>query len=178
MRASSCLERAALRAGLGEARGEYDDAADAARARSALTASRMPACGIASTAQSTPIGRSAGDLRHGRPLISVRFGVDQMDVARETEAVEIGQTPAPSEPGVGEAPTIAIERGRSMRSIGGRAACVPSAVASLIALIGAEAGPEALLVEELLQALVAAAFGIEEARLMALGHQILVRHLP
>src|SRR3972149_10232666 len=89
----------------------------------------------------------------------------------------LASTPPPSDPGGGEAPTMAIERGRSRRPI---AACARRAAVagSLIALVSAKAGSKTLVVEELPEALGAAVLGVPEARLDALGHQIVVGYLP
>src|SRR5487761_2115446 len=79
----------------------------------------------------------------------------------------------PKEPGVGEAPTIAMERGRSKRSIG-----FSSVIGRLLALVGLEAGLDALLVEELLHALGAAVFGIAVHCLVELRIQVVFILLP
>src|SRR5580658_5663714 len=94
---------------------------------------------------------------------------------RNSKRSRLAKTPAPSDPGVGEAPTTAIDRGRSMRSIAERD---DAEAGSAIAFVSAEPGSEALVIEELLEPFGAAVFGVEETRLGALGHQIFVRHFP
>src|ERR1700704_4633827 len=142
------------------------------------TASRTPALGMASTAQSTPAGRADVALRHGRPSIAARLALTRWISPRKSKRCRLASSPAPSEPGAGEAPTMAIARGRSMRSIAERSGRDGTCGGSCIALVSAEPGPEALVVEELLEPLGAAVLGVEEARLGALGHQILLRHFP
>src|SRR5215510_3474837 len=86
-----------------------------------VTASRMPARGIASAAQSTPSGKSAADFRHGRPLISLRVALTRWISPRKAKRSILASRLCPSAPGVADAPTMAIERGRGIRSIALRA---------------------------------------------------------
>src|SRR5258708_6562599 len=139
------------------------------------SASRMPARGMASAAQSTPAGRAEVEFTQGRPLISARPAFTRWMSPANAKRSRLASRLAPSEPGEGEAPTMAIERGRSMRAIADRA---DERAGSSIALVSAEAGPEALVIEELLEPLAAALLGVEEAGLGALGHQVFVRLLP
>ena len=75
-------------------------------------------------------------------------------------------TAPPSEPGVGDAPTMATLRGRSNLPMAARR----RSSGSFIALVAPEARTEGFFVKELLQSLGAAVFRVEEAALMALGH--------
>src|SRR5262245_36709703 len=79
----------------------------------------------------------------------------------------------PIEPISGDTPTSATWRGRIRRSI----ALVIAMRASTIAPVGCEPRPVGLLVEELLEALGAALLGVEEADLIHLGHQEILRVL-
>ena len=172
------LERAALGTGLGEARGVDDDAADAARGagldRLEDTGARNRQHGAVDAHRQ--LGRRF-QTRSAVDFAAVR--VDQMDVARDSRSARDWQArPRPAR-------SASARRRRSRPSAVAAAARSPGAwpagsrrPCSLIALVSGEARPEALLVEELLHALVATALGVEEASLMALGHQILVRHLP
>src|SRR5437868_6705495 len=103
--------------------------------------------------------------------------------------MRFSSTPPPGEPGSGETPMMAIDRGRKRRPRSGRPArCARSlpliatpavdAPASRVAAIGAETGLERLFIEKLLEPPIASLFRIEVARLMALGHQIIVGKLP
>src|SRR5262249_30087884 len=87
------------------------------RAAQPFIASSTAARGIARTAQSTPSGRSAVDFRQGRPLISARLGLIRWISPEKPKRSRFARTLPPSEPGVGEAPAMAIERGRNMRAI-------------------------------------------------------------
>src|SRR5450755_92775 len=142
------------------------------------SASRMPARGMASAAQSTPAGKADVEFRQARPLISWRPAFTRWISPRNPKRSRLASRLAPRDPGDGEAPTMAIERGRSMRSIADRAEPPGLGAGSTIALVSAEPGPEALVIQELLEPLVAAVLGVEEAGLGALRHQIFVRLLP
>src|SRR3954447_9839348 len=135
------------------------------------TASRMPARGMASATQSTPAGKAEVDFTHGRPLISSRLALTRWISPRKAKRCRLASKPAPRDPGDGEAPTMATERGRSIRSIADRTGV---GAVSAIALVTAEPGPEAFLVQELLEALLAPLLRIEQASLIILGHQIVV----
>src|SRR5580704_9515540 len=148
------------------------------RAAQPATASRMPARGMASAAQSTPAGKADVDATHGRPPISARPAFTRWMSPPNAKRSRLASRPAPKEPGDGEAPTMAIARGRNMRSIAARIGGPGSGGRSTIALVSAEPRPEALVIEELLEPLAAAVLGVEEARLGALGHQVFVRLLP
>src|SRR5258708_6403325 len=142
-------------------------------------ASRMPARGMASAAQSTPAGKAKVDGRHGRPAISARPAFTRWTSPRNAKRSRLASRPAPKEPGDGEAPTMATARGRNMRSIADRIDGRPvSCAGSTIALVSAESRPKALVIEELLEPLATAVLGVEEAGLGALRHQVFVRLLP
>src|SRR5947209_7986753 len=142
------------------------------------TASRTPARGMASAAQSTPAGKAEVEFTHGRPLISARPAFTRWISPRNPKRSRLASRLAPREPGDGEAPTMAIERGRSMRSIADRADPPEPGTGSTIALVSAESRPEALVIQELLEPLVAAVLGVEEASLGTLRHQVFVRLFP
>src|SRR5258705_103061 len=110
------------------------------------TASNMPARGMANAAQSTPAGKASVEFTQLRPFISARVALTRWISPRNLKRSRLASRPAPSEPGDGDAPTIAIERGRSMRSMADRAG---ARAVSAIALVSAEPGPEALVIEEL-----------------------------
>src|SRR5665213_2349059 len=76
----------------------------------------------------------------------------------------------PGEPTSGDTPAMAIERGRSSRAM----SISPSAIAPH----RCQAGAEGFIIEKLLQALGTALFGILEARLHTLRHEIFVGLLP
>src|SRR5690606_8683819 len=128
-------------------------------------ASITPARGIASTAQSSPSGRCAGEGRQDRPLISLRLALTRCTSPSKPKRSRLASTAAPSEPGVAEAPMTASRRGRSSLAT----AAARSRPGSVIAAISAETGPETLLVQELRQALRAALFDIEQTRGGLLG---------
>src|SRR5258705_3100401 len=118
------------------------------RAAQPLTASRMPARGIASAAQSILSGSADAEFTQAHPLISWRVPLTKWISPRYAKRSRLASRPAPSEPGEGEAPTIAIDCGLSMRPIADRAGV---RVASSIALVSAEPGPKTLFVQELFE---------------------------
>src|SRR5215208_1866281 len=131
----------------------------------------MPALGTASTATSIPFGRSAMPGRHGRPSISLRLRLTRWMSPRYANRCRFASTAPPSDSGSGETPTMAIDRGRMSRATVSRRA-------SAVTLVGSETGPVALVIEELRHALVAPLLGIEEARLVDLGEQVILGVVP
>src|SRR5689334_15209012 len=142
-------------------------AARTLRRTQAATASRMPFAGTASTATSMPMGRSSMPGTHGRPLISDRVRLTRWMSPANEKRSRFASTAPPSDPGSGDTPTIAMERGR----MSGR-------TSSAATLVRSEAGLVAFLVEELRHAAIAALLRIEEARLVDLGEQIIFRVVP
>src|SRR4051812_9939374 len=106
------------------------------------TASRTPARGMAIVAQSTPSGRADVDFTQGRPLISSRVALTRWTSPGKAKRSRLASKLAPNEPGDGDAPTMATERGRSIRSM----ADLGTRTGSGIPLVPAEPGPEALLI--------------------------------
>src|SRR5215510_13299588 len=131
----------------------------------------MPALGTASTATSTPFGRSAMAPRHGRPPISLRLRLTRWMSPRYANRCRFASTAPPSEPGSGDTPTMATDRGRMSRATAPRRS-------SAVTLVGSESRPIGLVVEELRHAPVATLLGIEEARLVDLGEQVVLGVVP
>jgi hypothetical protein len=85
------------------------------RRSQASTVSLTLACGIANTAQSTDSGKLSTEAKQGRPPMLERLGFIKYTSPRYSARSRFSMMLAPKEPGVGEAPTIAIEAGQSKR---------------------------------------------------------------
>src|ERR1700691_6145402 len=135
------------------------------------TASAIPAWGRASTAASTPSGSSSMEGRQGLPPTASRERLTRWITPPYLKRSRLASTAPPIASGSGDTPTMAMDPGRSSRP-------APGILPSALTLIGPEAGAVGFLVEELRHAPVAALLGIEEARLVHLGEQVILGVVP